>query len=676
MMPPSREACQAYLEAKSATAKLQNLFSEAWEARRKIKEASYALKYGLNRVIKVGDESLANLSSAIYSVSSDISENYIGPASKACKTLLSSIISKIISIILSAPNVLFSLVYIPLHQSRNYSESERTFLLKARSNLDIISRIVSKWSDTPTDNKYYLQMINAKDYINTALDLISEITSSMEAAKEDESITFAFNEDKFNSLQNNLNKAIEITSPSSDSETYENITVNLEKDKNRIYKDLSTPIEQKYKQDRENITNRYLDDMQSKENNTLAAKENLRRVYNVRLTAIDKERRYALLAAQDIALTRATAGGSNYRKALEDTGNSFNFDVVTLSSNLNGFNSNMHKAYDNYKKKQMMCNNVYNSKNMIRYLMNEMLSLIKSKSKSSSKEALPIKEFNDSWTHIGVCYDKFYKLDTGAVDRFEKSDKNISSIEMSLILSQGNYHLKKADSNLDSIIIDNIKKALDNKNMLVSRNNEYEKFLKDIYDIPDWDGSKGVWAVKVSFIPAPYIKAVADSAELVVKVPAYSISGNEKGKSNVNNLLLNVSKSIEKLLNHNNSVNSVLYSYEPYTNTDFYDLLSLLEKSGLMETFANYMTVSSIITGIVEDISARGLSNEWPGYDNCRDAYPDLIPFDADSDIIMAAANDVLSKPAHGITPDQLSKNEDKAQKIPWLIKSLQWFRV
>jgi small nuclear ribonucleoprotein (snRNP)-like protein len=195
-------------------------------------------------------------------------------------------------------------------------------------------------------------------------------------------------------------------------------------------------------------------------------------------------------------------------------------------------------------------------------------------------------------------------------------------------------------------------------------------------NIPDWDQKKDVWAVRVSTVPSPYIKAVADSSELLVKVPAYSISGNTKGQSNVNNLFMSVNKSIDNLLSHNQYVDGVLHSYEPYTNADSLDLMSLLEKSGLMETFAAYMTISSVISSIVADTNTKGLSTEWPGYVNCRDAYPELVPFDASKDLVLVAANEVLSKPARGISTEELSKNEDKAKRIPWLIRSLQWFRV
>jgi len=653
-MAPPKQACLLYAEAEALKASALKAYRDVQKLINKIIETKAKIKFG---ILNFADVAGSELLSAIESVAASVSQSALGALSKASAAILEAVFSSMLKILLGAPTAIFSLVAIPQSQAKDACQKERIFLTRAKSNFDAILAIVLKWTYGADGAKYYDQMKKAMPYIENSLKLISDMIVSLDGTplSPGQTRNSVFNESKYAELQNNLHRSIIETKPYSFLNEKFRITSVIESEAAIIYQKKSKDINSEYAKEKSKVGKEYLNKMaslQATHNIKNAADiEIAKNVYATKIEVITATKKLRLAKAQADSKVEATINASTYLKEIGGIEASFVFDMQQLSSNLESLYRNIVQAFVNYKLSQLMCNSAYNIKDIIKNIMNEMIKLVRD-STNVAGDAV-IKSMESSQSLIQIVFNKF----TSAIDKVEQSQP-ISSIQLSQTVFLGNQLLSAADANLDATITESLIKLINSDDFLADLTGRFDKFIKDLGDIPDWDGKKEVWAVDIlNSTISPYIQLMANVTEMLVSAPALAISTN--GKKTIGILLTKSNKSFNTILTHNSFVNNVLYSYTPYTESDVGNLMRFLSNAGLLQSFAVGMSVIQLITKLSMDLSTN-FDKDFPSYENCKAAYGDDPAFQ-DPELALTAIKNELN-----IQPHQYSKDVQKFAEEAW----------
>jgi hypothetical protein len=668
-MAPSKQICLLYAQAESVKAAALKAYLDIQKLINKIVETKAKIKFG---ILNFADVAGAELLSAIESVAASVAQSALGALSKASAAVLESVFATILKILLAAPTAIFSLIAIPQSQAKDACHKERVFLSRARSNFNVILSIVLKWVDGEDGGKYYEQMKLSMPYIQKAIQLISDMIIALEGAPVSDSQirNSVFNQSKYAELQANLHQAIQITKPYSLLNEKFRITSTIEMESSTIYRSMAKQINSDYAKDRAKLGKEYLSKMSALDvdHNIQNATqiEIAKNEYSAGMETLNMNRKLNLAKAQIDAKTQATFNASAYLKSIGGASASFVFDMQQLKTNLEDLYKNVGQAFVNYKLSQLMCNSVYNIKDLIRNIMNEMIEMIR-KSTNLLGDAL-IKSMQSSQSLIEIVSEDFTK----DMDKFEKSQP-ISSIQLSQSVFAGNMLLSAADANLDATVTESLIQLINSDDVLLDSTGKYDKFIHDLSQIPDWDGAKDVWAVDLlNSAPSPYIQFIAGITEMMVSVPALAISPN--GKKSISALLTSANKSFDTILRHNSLVNNALYSYVPYAGSEVGDLMRFLANAGLLQSFAIGMSVSQLVSKLAMDLSTN-FDTDFPSYENCMKEYSDDPAF-KNPQLALAAIKNELN-----VTPHQYSKGVQKFAEESWndvmrLKKQVSSFRL
>ena len=162
--------------------------------------------------VNVGDISIAELTSAAGELVSNMVSSLTEVASGATSAILERILSSILEILLSGPEVLLSLIGLPLKEARKYADDELKYILGARRNMALSIGIISKWLSGLGGEKYYVKMRAALPAIEAALLDMSAMIRNLETT-EDKSPYFS--RLIFNRIVSNLEQAIILSEPES-----------------------------------------------------------------------------------------------------------------------------------------------------------------------------------------------------------------------------------------------------------------------------------------------------------------------------------------------------------------------------------------------------------------------------------------------------------------------------
>ena len=658
-MPPSKEACQVYADINSAKAKILKQYLDIKELINKILSTKIKLKFG---IVDLADVIGAEVLSAVETLAASVAKAALGAISQAASSVIEAILKELLKILLAFPTAIFSLVSIPLSQARMYNEKERLYLSRANGNMRVILGIVMKWTAGASGEQYYQRIVNSMPYIKKSISLIQDIIKELqgEAITTGGKRNSVFDDAKYNSLQANLNRAIKESMPVSVINNNSQLTANIERDRSSIYKKLSDPINKEYGKRRKAAAAKYIKGVTNasvkQDINHAIDQENFKQQYSVDLNYIELWKKEELAKAQMEATYQSATNGSTYVKSFYGLSDQFSYDVKLLTDNLSQFSSNMVNAYSNYKLSQIMTNNVYNIRGLIRNVINEIISLLRDVSNKAGDSV--ITSLNISRAMIEVVYDNF----TDASDKFVAPDKSISAIELSQTLFVGNQTLMAADAVMDSTITESLRKLINSDDVLQSSNNEFNDFINNISLIPDWNGEPGIWAVDIfKLTPSPYIQVIADCANLIVSVPALSISNSKEDQQTVRKLLVKVNKSFNVLSKHNRIVYSTLYSYEPYVGSEVGNLMKILSAAGMLQNFASVMSVATLIAVIGADVATRGFGTVFPSESACRLSYPEIFK---DPDASLASVYKSLNIPSAEFNKEYMQNVEKNALNI------------
>ena len=241
---------------------------------------------------------------------------------------------------------------------------------------------------------------------------------------------------------------------------------------------------------------------------------------------------------------------------------------------------------------------------------------------------------------------------------FEKVTIKNTKMEMASRLSSGHIVIGAADSMMHSRITNSLIDLINADDVLENGSEEFDEFIKRLYDIPDWDGKIGTWAVDlVGCATPPYIQLIADSFDLLTKV----FSGEAPEK------IQEMYDRYRKLLNHNNYVDGVLNSYHPYRASEVIDLESLLSNAGLLQGFTQSLSMSSLVVVVTASFS-DGVSDMLPNLKNCKRSYPELYK---DNDTIEANAMTGIGFSTHHFSNAAMTGIEDN--RLEDMVKGIRF---
>jgi len=622
-MPPQKQACETILKTQISIVKIIKRVREISQKLKSLLENKAKLKYG---IVNLLDVMSAETISAISSAAGSIAKSMLGSVSGMASTLLESILSSILKILLANPTAIFSLVAIPHKEAVKAANEERKLLREARRNMRTILYIILKWTQGIGGSRYYEQLKTALPYIQEAIFLSIDIITELEGDPSEESgaRNAVFNETKYRQMQFNLEQAISITKPDSIVDTKFQITKKVEQNRDKRYKELKEKIDSNYKKSRKELSLWYSNQSALISKNSESLKnaleeEKLRHEYAIKRNVLDTEYKEKLHAAELEATAQAAIDKSTYFNAIGGIAAEFSNDINNLGNNLAAFVENLKDAYSAYIRSQALCNAIYDIRNLITNLINEIIDMLRKTSNASASAA--IKSIETAQSLMEVAEEDFSEN----VARYETPSAKISSTELATTVSTGYGLLSSADALLDGTITQSLADLINSDDVLQFANDDFEKFYKALEQIPDWDGEVGVWAVSPTDSKiSPYIQMIADAITVLAKVPPLAISNDEDDRREIANILKSLNNTFKVLLNHNSVVLNTLNSYTPYMSSEAGNLSRILANAGLLENFATGMSIAAVTADIVTSIIKGGLDDTMPTYANCRAAYPDL----------------------------------------------------
>jgi len=665
-MAPPKQLCLLYAQAEAARASLLKTSRDIKALIDKIVLNKAKIKFGM---IDFADVVGAELLSAIESVAASVAQAALGALSKASAAILELIFSEILKILLGAPTAIFSLVAIPQTQAREACNKERMFLSKAKINFDAIFAIIIKWTQGQDSAPYYEQMKRAMPYITKSIDLISDMINMLEGVSSDRNAVF--DESKYRQVQINLHNAIRETKPYSTIDNILGIDAIIESDTAKIYSTLEKKINEDYGAARSKASKEYMNEVSSLPSNNIiktAQMEVAKNKYSTKLNVIAATRKLQLAKAQLEAKAKATFNASNYLKAVQGIGASFVFDMQQIGKNLEQLYHNILQAYANYKISQLLCNNVYNIRSFIQNIINELINLIR-KGSNLAGDAV-IQSLEVSGSIIEVVQEKF----NDSIAKVESSQP-ISAIQLSQMVFLGNQMLSAADANLDATITESLIKLINADDMLVDASGKFDDFIKNVENIPDWDGKKGVWAVDMlNSAPSPYIKFITNITEMVSSVPAIALSKNQSEKNVLRTLMINTDQTLRVVRRHNSVVTNVLYSYTPYMGSEIGNLMRFLSNAGMLQSFAMTMSIAQVAIKLASDLTTN-FDQDFPSYENCKKEYGDDPAFQ-DSELALVAAKKERDIPSPHHHKRVRKSHEEVHDKVMRLKKEVSSFSI
>ena len=635
-MPPSRPICETLNAAFKIKGEIVDKFRDLWDIITKLVTLSSKLKFGAIDIELKIPEALANIAgniageilATITSISSRVAENILGPLSRLGTNIFEIIFSHVLKILLAFPTAVFSFVAIPHDMAIKATRKEAIYLKRAESDLSMALRLILKWIKGKSGKDYKRQMLNALPFIINAINQCSDMIYGLkgEPVKPGEfGNNSVFKKNVFNHLKGNLKQAINLSRPQSTLNQRLQITQRIEKEKASIFQEKMVEINSKYNEDKKELSKWYQSEMLkispgSSESIKTRLKDSLKEYklrleYQQRLEIIDFLKQEKIEAANIQAQEEALANKQIWEKALLETGEIFIADMQVLEESLYNLLENMKNAYSWNKLSQLYCNNAHDIRNIITFLIKEIIAYIRDFGNATGPELATV--FEGAQSLMEVAKDKYEDGTNPGAD--------FTAFELSKLLSMGHASLVAADVTINSSVSDSLIDLINSDDVLASENEEFDEFIQKLERIPDWDGRVGVWAVSMTDSAInPYIKLIADITEMLAKVPILALRNREKDENRINSLFRGVGDKFRVLSRHNSAVANVLSSYTPYYGNEAGDLIKILSSAGLLENFASALSVASLVGDMIANYSLH-FGTELPTVSNCKSAYSDLF---------------------------------------------------
>lgn len=535
----------------------------------------------LTNLVSTAMEEITNISK----VTQQILLNTVGEGiSDSVAFALESLLRPLIEIVMVVPAAIFSIVKIPRDKAVEHLEKEHQLLLKAKSALAIILHFAKQ---IPSEKDiYYSKMKSALPYLDNIVKAINALLSHLNPENE---IPY-FDQTIYNNLMFNLSQAYDITL------TNKGLLVALDDASEVIYEKEKTKIDNKYKKELDKLEKSYNNNRDEK--NHVAKSEK----YYLDKSILEQRKKAELQIAKTTskykgitALTKKYVdNGTNLYDVNGETAKALNlfvFNSIMLYEALKDYKQAISDAYIEYTQYHVLCNTMYNYKDIMKKMFSWIVNNIGKPNPASTSATLTNNIINNLETSKAT-------ISTVAFSFDEAKPKEKNNYEKIL---DGNNMIKYTQLKLNAQITQAVIDTINLNKKLIDSNQAYDKFIKRLHDITDFDGKKGVWAVELlSDTINPYSKLInIDFQE------AYNI--------------------LNQLIGHNEEVYSVVYNYRPFNSEYVNRILKILNELGKLDLFATTLNVAEIIYVIVEDAMKIPGNPEFPTRVTCAKAYPELF---------------------------------------------------
>lgn len=653
-MAPSLQACKIYYEVKGAEA-------DARAAFKKIKDTVAAIVKNLSKiwygVVDVADVIGSEMVAAISAAAADIAASVAAAATKAAASMIEMIMSQILKILLSAPTALFALVAIPQQQALAAARAERTKLDGARTNMNIVLAIISKWTRGYGGQRFYDQIAAALPYITSAIDKSKHLISKLE---NNDSYAGGgrnsfFEESVFNSMKDDIRSAKAILKPESAILERSNIINKLNSGFDKKLTEKRAQINSKYDKERALASAKYSSDVQAAAQNDLGGaleKERAASYWAYKLKDIDRRRSADLAKVEaEIAIDKVKGVGGGANLSFSDLKDGFSHDMDVVGENLKEFAQNMGHAFRNYKICQLACNACFKIQFLISALIEEVIAMLRETGNKAADAV--ILSLQSTQALLAVARGRLSKVKYA----YEQPGvRGPSATQMSLEVTASYTMVASADDLASATITKSLIDLINADETVFKANADFEKFLKRLEDISDWDGKTKIWAVNPSLLViSPYISVIADATALLVQVPTIGFSTAADDRNAIKDSINAVNTKFNTLIRHNSEVMSVLNSYVPYVGAETGNLMRILSNAGLLTAFATTMSVTALIADVIA-MTAVISGSDMPTALTCKLAYPDEFP---DNDLDKVGSAEAMAKSDMAINANDPSIYQD-----------------
>ena len=180
-MAPPKSICSIYAEAYALYAQLVETIARIRAALSKAIKIKNAILYG---VISVADAAAAALISTATAVAATVASQILKKAASATSVAIEALLAPILKILMSGPSTIFALVNLPLEEAIKSAENERMHLSKAKSSLDLIISIFSKWTLQFGGGKYASKMAEAMPYLDSAIKKSNRLINQLDVSDQ------------------------------------------------------------------------------------------------------------------------------------------------------------------------------------------------------------------------------------------------------------------------------------------------------------------------------------------------------------------------------------------------------------------------------------------------------------------------------------------------------------
>jgi hypothetical protein len=662
--PPPREACQARAAADNAKISITEKIKKI---KRAVLDANYklvAFKFGSSAKNFLRSVS-ADALSAINSTADAVAQNVLGAVSQASSFLFAQLFAAIIRVVLSAPTALFSIMAIPYEQAVKANNRERAYLYKAKRNLANLQSIVLRWNKSANGPNYYKQIKEADKYVKAAIGYAKSLLSKLDLDSQNDN--GYFDEGDYSGLKANLQHAIKLTVIKPYSSSGFNISQIVDNDKQNIYNRNIKTVNAEYAERKRYITKTYTSKIQDTSNTTGSKRtmldktkssyneDGLKTDYQYQMTALNSWYELRKTQVASDAQYKAYLNGSNYVKSYEGESAQFVFDMNYMMKELSDYVENVRRAAEYYADSQVYCNSVYNSRIIIRNLIDEALYLMRQTASLSKDAAIAVIEKANAL--LEMTHDKFVKI----------LIQDVTPTEMCLAITQGHQLLVTSDKALSASITAELIKMINSSDDMDAETQAFNDFVKRLEEIKDFDGRPKNWIKMEPAGVPPFVDLVATSASMSYLVPLNLTSNKKKDRDNINKLFSKSQSLLSTMVSHNGVVKQALGSYQPYNGSDIGDLKEMLSKLGCLSTFARFgsilMVSSEIAIKSMGSVMAR-FNPSTPTTGNCKRAYPELYPKEFAKLMAKNAAVQSMMLPSAFVSDEKQKSMEKNALDI------------
>jgi len=630
-----KSVCEMKANILAMKHKLRSKHDELVQKKEDILNAFLAILWG------IPDAIAASILKALTQIARQVLKMALEQVSAIIASALESVFMLFMYIILEVKSSIFAIVTIPRDVAIKHLDAEMDSLNSLDTDISKIKSIVGKWSKKMNPEDYGSNITSAMPSIEAALDAIVEIIAEVE-----DDIPY-FDKSKYNTVLVNINSAIStltINSPMIGG--IELPTAGYDSAVSDAFEERKAKVKAEYNEKREEAKIRYQEREYTIENktdkeyiyykprpqtpyeqeNTFMTMSSLDKYkYDIRI--IDMEEKTILnaqyyRAIADVDIHKYTAGAVN--KLKDEFGgfvSGFADDMAELYKALGRLGKNISAASMHYRAYQMYVNTMYNWKEKIENLVEDIVGFL-TKGASASSSFVASKSMRRAAKYIALAdkYGKDYVKDI-------EDGKNIAQTSEVLIQTKMSTMLDTSDLVLASSITDSIIKSVNSTKEFLDETKQFDDMMHNIEMIPDWNGATGVWAVDpYKSSQSPHSKFMAWGTAAGIQAPLASVSTGSHQNPQVeklNILLNNMSTSVSLMKSHNSSVRSAIMSFDPPTSDHVEKIKQILSSMNLLEVFAGTMMFSSLVESVVADV--KKIKGGDFKYKRCEEKYPDLF---------------------------------------------------